>query len=292
MSWVDWFVSISMGLIMFGIGATLRIRAFRDVFVFPKPLLLGLLLQLFFLPTLAFTVAYFSGLPPELQVGLFIIAICPGGTSSNFISYIAKADVALSISLTGVNSIFILATIPLLSNFALNFFMEDDITMRLSLLYTFLQVLAVVIIPALLGLTFNHFMHRVSFRLKQPLKYLSVGLLIAVFAIKFFASEESGGTGITTDDIFQILPSTLILHLVSIIVAYFLARLLVRSMEQATTIGIEVGLQNTTLAILVTGTIIGSNAMTKPALVYALFSFFTTLIFALLANYKPGRKIL
>lgn len=277
---------------MFGIGATLRIRAFRDVFVFPKPLLLGLLLQLIFLPSLAFAVAYFSDLPPELKVGLFIIAICPGGTSSNFISYIAKADVALSISLTGVNSMFILATIPLLSNFALHFFMEDDITMRLSLLYTFLQVLAVVIAPALLGLTFNHFMHRLSFRLKQPLKYLSVVLLIAVFAMKFFASEESGGTGITKDDIFQILPSTLILHLVSIIVAYFLARLLVRSMEQATTIGIEVGLQNTTLAILVTGTIIGSNAMTKPALVYALFSFFTTLIFALLANYKPGRKLL
>jgi BASS family bile acid:Na+ symporter len=292
MSWVDWFVSGAMALIMFGIGSTLRVRAFRDVFVFPKPLLLGLILQLVFLPAFALLIAHLSGLPPILQVGLFIIAICPGGTSSNFISYISKADTALSISLTGVNSMFILLTIPLLTNYALNFFLEDDYTMRLSVFYTFLQVLVVVILPALLGVAFNHFMHRMSFRMKQPLKYLSVLLLIGVFTLKFFADEDSGGTGITKEDIFQILPSTLVLHLGSMLIAYIIARLVIRSMEQATTIGIEVGLQNTTLAILVTGTIIGNNDMTMPALVYALFSFFTTLIFAFLANYKPGRKYL
>ena len=101
-----------------------------------------------------------------------------------------------------------------------------------------------------------------------------------VFAIKFFGDTNSGGSGISIDEIWRLLPATLLLHLSAMILTYFIALKSKISGVQATTIGIEVGLQNTALAILVAGTLLRSADMTKPALVYAIFSFFTTFIFA------------
>lgn len=291
MEFIDLLISFVLALIMFGIGASLKTSDFKNIFSQPKALLLGLGLQMLFLPLYALMIANFSDLSPALKVGLFIIAICPGGTTSNFISYLVNADVALSISLTCINSVLILITIPTLSNFAINYFLGTSEHYEVSVTSTFVQVFLIVLLPAILGVLFNQRFPILAMRLKQPLKYINIVLLALVFGIKFFAGESQGGSGLNQSETFALLPPTLILHIGALVISYFVALYFIKNNFQATTIGIEVGLQNTTLALLVTGTIIGNNEMTKPALVYAIFSFFTTLLFAWLATRGRSKAV-
>ncbi|NRB65503.1 MAG: bile acid:sodium symporter, partial [Saprospiraceae bacterium] len=147
------------------------------------------------------------------------------------------------------------------------------------------DVFLVIILPAIAGLAFNHRYASFSATLQTPLKYINITLLALVFGIKFFADEQSGGSGLTTDEILLIFPYALGIHMLALVFSYFIARRFTLSIPQAITIGIEVGLQNTTLALLVTGSMIGNNDMTKPVLVYAMFSFFTTALFAFSVRY-------
>ena len=272
---IDYLLSAVLMLITFAIGSSLRFTDFENIFKKSKPLYLGLFLQMVFLPICAFIIAEFSNLPPAEKVGLIIVSICPGGTTSNFISYLIKADTALAVALTSINSLLILVSIPVLSNWAVAAFMGGHTEVSLPILHTVWEVTKIVIIPATLGLP------NIAHRIKFPLKVINTLLLGVVFLIKFFAGEESGGSGISVDEIIRLLPTTLLMHLSSMILSYFIAlKLFKLSGIQSTTISIEVGLQNTVLAIFVAGTLMHNAPMTKPALVYAMFSFFTTLAFA------------
>ena len=236
-----------------------------------------------FLPICAFIIAELVNLPPAEKVGLIIVAICPGGTTSNFISYLIKADTALAVALTAINSLLILLSIPLLSNWAVAIFMGSHTEVSLPIFNMVWEVAKIIIIPALLGLFFNRFFPNISLKIRFPLKVINTILLGIVFFIKFFGDKQSGGSGISVDEIIRLLPATLLMHLSAMILSYFIAlKTFKLSGVQATTISIEVGLQNTALAILVAGTLIGNTDMTKPALVYAIFSFFTTFAFALI----------
>ncbi len=292
MQWIDFLISSVLALVMFGIGASLEFRDFTHVFKPPKSLILGLSLQMIFLPALAFGVVLLTDLNPILKVGLIIVSFCPGGTNSNFISYIVNADVPLSIALTTVNSVLILFTIPLYTNLSLEYFLGKSNQVSLSLEQAFGQVFLLILFPALLGLGFRRLFHRLAERLEKPLKRINIALLAIIYSIKFFGSEENGGSGISPEAVFAILPGAAAIHLLSMLASYALARWIFRSNNlTSTTIGIEVGLQNTTLAILITGTILGNNEMTQPALVVALFSFFTTLLFALITtNFRAFRS--
>ena len=110
---IDYLLSAVLMLITFAIGSSLRFADFENIFKKSKPLYLGLFLQMVFLPICAFIIAELVNLPPAEKVGLIIVAICPGGTTSNFISYLIKADTALAVALTAINSLLILLSIPL-----------------------------------------------------------------------------------------------------------------------------------------------------------------------------------
>lgn len=281
---VNYLIDIVLALIMFAIGSSLEFKDFKYVFLNPKRIALGLILQMLFLPVLAFTIVYFSNLDPVIKVGLFIVSLCPGGTTSNFISYITKVDTALSISLTSINSFLILVTIPLFTNIALQNFMHDSGNIHLSFLETAGDIILIILLPVFLGLLFNRYFSKLSQKIQIPLKWINVVLLGIMFGIKFFASEEAGGSGITLDDVKTILPYALTIHILAILISYVVSRYITKDLNTSVTIGIEVGLQNTTLALMVTATILQNNEMTKPALVYAIFSFFTTLGFAYFAK--------
>ena len=281
MSFIDYLLSAVLMLITFAIGSSLRFADFENIFRKSKPLYLGLFLQMVFLPICAFIIAAVADLSPAEKVGLIIVAICPGGTTSNFISYLIKADTALAVALTSINSLLILVSIPVLSNWAVAAFMGGHTEVSLPILNTVWEVTKIVIIPATLGLLFNRYFPNIAHHIKFPLKVINTLLLGVVFLIKFFAGEESGGSGISVDEIIRLLPTTLLMHLSSMILSYFIAlKFFKLSGIQSTTISIEVGLQNTVLAIFVAGTLMHNAPMTKPALVYAMFSFFTTLAFA------------
>lgn len=285
---IDLLISLTLALITFGISASLTKKDFLKVARVPQNLSMGLVLQLLFLPVLAFIIVSLVELPPEWKLGIFIVSICPGGATSNFISYLAKTDVALSISLTTINSFVILITIPLLVTFGLNYFGFEE-EFHFSIFQTAKQMLLIGVIPVILGVAFNETFPNTSKVIQKPLKYINTLLLAIVFGIKFFAPSSNGGSGITDEIIWALLPICLIIHLVSMFSSFFISRLFRLSNIRATTIGIEVGLQNTTLALLITATLIGSDMMSQPALVFALFSFFTTLAFGLLMKKRKKR---
>ncbi len=271
---------------MFGIGASLTIEDFKKIFKSPKGIVIGLVLQMIALPSLAIIITTLTGLPPELKMGIFVVSICPGGSTSNFISYIAKTDIALSISLTTINSFITLITIPVLIGLGFDFFQLGNKGYELSLSNTTLQMFLIVILPVILGIIFNRNYPILSGKMRNPLKSINIILLGIVFGVKIFGAESSGGSGISNDIILTLLPACVILHVLSMIGSYSIATLSGLSNLQSTTIGIEVGLQNTTLAILITSVLLNNNEMSQPALVFAMFTFFTTLIFAIIITNK------
>ncbi|NBC09894.1 MAG: bile acid:sodium symporter family protein [Bacteroidetes bacterium] len=289
MNLIDVLIPVVLALTMFGVGTSLDKKDFQRIAKHPKTIGLGLGLQMLFLPALAFLFALLLPIKPEWKLGLVILSLCPGGATSNFITYLLDLRTALSISLTSLNSIFILITIPLGADLATTFFLGSHSEMDLSFADTISNVIFVILLPAALGLLFHHRYTALSTRLKTPIKVTTTILLAIVFGIKFFAGEQSGGGDVGWEDIQVLLPITLVFHLLAMFFSYRLAVRMKRETLSAITIGIEVGLQNTTLALLVSSVILSSNEIAKPTLVYAIFSFFTTVAFGYLLKrrYAP-----
>jgi len=277
---IDFLISFILALIMFTIGSSLKPANFIYLTRHPRAVTLGLILQMLFLPALAFILVSWLPLPKEFKMGVMILALCPGGTTANLVSYLVKAEVALSIALTSINSFLILATVPLFTYLSMLYFTGEGDMIHLPAGQTMFSIVMVILLPVAVGMVFNHYLPKWSARLKNPLKYLTIILLAVMFSIKFFAADRNGGSGITGHDILLLLPVTLAIHLTAMFLSFAISRMSISSIRSCVTIGIEVGLQNTTLALLITSTLLQNNEMAKPALVYALFSFFTTFGFA------------
>lgn len=289
MSVSDVLIATIMVLIMFSIGLAMKPKNVKSIIVEKKPLLIGLFFQIVFLPIFVFVLLMLSSLPNVIKAGFFIVAICPGGTMSNFITYLLKGDIALSFSLTTINTVVILLTIPFLTQFGVMHYMESTTFQNLNISIYILKVILGLLIPVIIGFIFKYSFPRISFKIQQPLKIINSILLALVFTLKIFGSEKSGGSGISLNEILMILPLALIIHLGSILISYFLSLKLGVNNKKASTIGIEVGLQNTTLALLITSTILHNNNMSKPALVFAMFTFFTTLLFGYFSLKKVSK---
>ncbi len=294
MVFVDILLKIALVLIMFNIGLSLKFKNFKEIFKKPKKLSIGLISQIILLPLIAFLVVEFSGLPVALKMGIIILASCPGGTSSNFVSYLIKADVPLSVSLTSVNTVITLFSIPLIINLFLNFYYGSSPSVILPFWNTFFNLFFIILIPVILGILIKEKNEKTAYNIERYLKVVSIFALAVVFAIKFFAPETAGGSGINLEKAFFIFPTLIIFHLVSLFMGFFNSKLFKLNNKSAITIGIEVGLQNTGLALLIAGTVLKNNLMTQPALVYGVFSFFTTALFGFLMKrhlVKRERKI-
>ena len=150
------FLPFALFLIMFGMGLGLTINDFRQIFVAPKPIILGLMAQLLLLPLVGFALASLFPLSPELAVGVMIIAACPGGSTSNLITYLVQGNVALSVSLTALSSLMTIVTIPVVINLAATHFLDQALSFQLPVGKTILQIAMVTIIPICLGISFHH----------------------------------------------------------------------------------------------------------------------------------------
>ena len=278
---IDVLISLSLFLIMFTIGLSIDIPDLVKIFKRPKKVVIGLISQLAFLPLVAFIIIQFFDLPISIKLGILILAICPGGTTSNFISYLVRVNTPLSVALTSIGSLLTLITIPFLANLFLNYYFGKSQGLSLPIITTILNLLILILIPVSIGMFLRNKKESFSLKLEKKMKYISIALLAFVFLIKFLASESSGGSGITLGSALPILPALLVLHFVSLFGGLFIARIFKISLRSSTTIGIEVGLQNSALALFITGTLLKDSLMTQPILVYVLFSFFTTSLFGI-----------
>lgn len=280
----DILINVVLAMIMFGIGLSLSISDFRKIFAQPRSLITALSVQLFIVPLIAFIIASVSGLSDAEKVGVVLVSLCASGASSNLITHLFKGNVALAISMTSINSLITLLSIPLLTNLSLNIFMGIEKEIHLPVLETIMQIFIITIIPAATGVYIRRIKENVAIKLEKPLKYILTILLTLVFTIKIFFGVESGGTGISFAEVIQILPFMLLLNVLAMLTGLIIARIIRLPFSDQFTVSIEVGLHNTALALLIGGTILKMPEMEKPAVVYAMFSFFTAVIFVYLVK--------
>jgi bile acid:Na+ symporter, BASS family len=286
---VDILVSLVLGLVMFGVGLSLTAIEFKHILRHPKELAVALTSQMVALPIIAWILTLLRpDLPPEIRTGFIILAASPGGATSGLITYLFKGNVALSLSLTTVNSFLTLFSIPVIVNLALNYYMGQQSDLHLPFWETVLQIFSITLIPASLGVTLRHNKAEWAKKIERPMRFIMLGLLLVVFIIKIFASENQGGTALSAHDFMTVLPHALLQNICCLFFGFFALKFIGSAQPSRITAAIESGVQNTTLSFLIAGTLIGNQQMVIPPLIYSMFSFVTACIFCYSANKMAG----
>jgi len=273
----EYFLPVTLAIITLGMGLSLTDKDFRNIFLQPKAVIIGLCCQMVLLPLIAWLIARSIHIDPLFKVGLMIIAACPGGATSNLITYLLRGNVALSISMTAMNSLITLVTIPLIVHFSLEAFIHEDAAVRLNVGETIIKVFLITILPAFVGTRIRKNYPDFSLKLERPLRVVLPLLLMLVYAGVIFIDQ--GTSAGTRTDFIRIFPYTLMLNMLAMVSGFLVARVLRLRVINQFTISIEVGLQNSALAIFVAATLLHNNDMALVPVVYGSFSFFSTLLF-------------
>lgn len=272
-----YFLPVTLAIITLGMGLSITHQDFRNLFFRPRAVIVGICCQILLLPLLAFGIAFLTDLDPYLKVGLIIIAACPGGATSNLVTYLLNGNVALSISMTAMNSLITLVSIPVNVSLALLAFLHTDTEIHLDVWETILKVFLLTILPAYVGVTIRNRKSEFAERLNRPLKVILPLILLVVYLGVLFIDE--GSESATRQDFFMLLPITLLLNALSMFLGWQVAWLSRLKRREKFTIAIEVGLQNSALAIFVASTLLGNRNMALVAVVYGSFTFFSTAFF-------------
>jgi BASS family bile acid:Na+ symporter len=273
---------IALIIVMTGVGLGLTPNDFRRVAKEPKGFFIGFLGQLILLPLIALFVIKLLGLTGGVATGLFIIALCPGGTVSNLYSMLAKADVGLSVSLTAVVGLITPFTIPLFASWAIIHFNDSAQSFHLPFLQTFLQLIMVGVIPVLAGMLIRAKWPSFAQRSEPWVNRVSsVVLALLVVAICIQMGDQLPASFVAAG------PGALLLNVIAISFGYALGRTLLQRESQARTIALEVGLQNGTMALMITTGLLKSAEMSMAPIVYSLLMFVSAALFTALVRRKP-----
>ncbi|MBM9577088.1 bile acid:sodium symporter family protein [Leptospira sp. 201903070] len=276
------FLPLALGIIMLGMGMSLTIDDFKRIFILPKAVLTGLTLQLLLLPIAGWLIADFSGLPGELAVGLMLLAICPGGATSNLITHLAKGDVALSITLTAITSCVTVVSIPILLNFSMHHFLGSGQMIELNVPQTILQIFLITVLPVSIGMILNSKKPDLSKKFEKAVKILSGVFLVLIIAGAIVRERQN-----IIPFFIQVGPAALALNLVTMVLGFLGATLMRVTKAQRTSITIEVGIQNGTLGIAIASSILNNAAMAIPSAIYSLIMFATGAIFSVWMHRIP-----
>ena len=230
-------------LIMFSLGLSLTLPDFTKVFAYPKPLSIGLFGQLLLLPCLAFFLAFAFRLPADIATGLVILAACPGGITSNAIVFAAKADVALSVSLTTITSFVTVISTPLLISLALLAFYDKGNAPDINVITVIKTLVMLTIVPVTVGMITRRIIPTLSKRLVVWLRPTSMVILVSVIVVNVINDYDR-----ILDSAMIVGPAVLLLNVMALMAGTFLALFGRLHTEQTITIGLEVGIQNASMA--------------------------------------------
>ena len=273
---------ILLALIMLGLGLGLKIKDFTRVLKTPKDFFVGFFSQLIILPLVAYILIIFLKTPPEIAIGVMIIAAAPGGVTSNILTKFANGDVALSITLTAVISLISIITVPLIIFTSADLFGITNISQNVSMTGIALKMFLVVTVPVILGMIIRKFAENFVNSKIKIFEKLNMVLFIIFFIAAFYEERES-----FIDFLMQAGFITLILNITMMIVAYYLGKTFASGIKQQKCIALECGLQNGTLAIFVSTQIFGTDIVyITPTAAYALIMYITGFIFVFLLKNK------
>jgi len=274
LTWVGGYVSWMLGIVMFGMGMTLSVDDFRAVLRQPRYVAIGVAAQFLIMPLVAFGLVQAFGLPPELAIGVILVGTCPGGTASNVISYLARGDVALSVSMTMMTTLLAPIVTPALTLF------YADARIEVSAAAMMLSIAKMVLAPVLLGLAAHHLLGRRIARIEPVLPVISVvcivllvGGVVSLSASKLFA-------------VGPVMAVIVVLHnVIGLALGYGLAKVCRMDSRRARTVSIEVGMQNSGLAAALAVLYFDPAA----AIPGAIFSVWHNISGSLVANYFARR---
>lgn len=273
---------ISLFIIMIGIGITLAARDFHQVTVKPAGLIVGTVTQILVMPLIAFALCWALGLPPAIAVGLVVIAACPGGTTSNLFTLLARGNVALSIVLTVSASLITIMSLPLFTNYALQTYFGTQQEIVLPFGRTVAMLSAIVLLPVTLGMLVRAFLPRLASR-AEGLVSIFGGLVLAVLVV----AVVYGIRDRFVDLLVQAGPSAILLNLLGIALGLLSSRAAGLPRREALAVATELGVKNGTLGLMVTLTLLNSSEMSVPSAVYGVLMF--PIGFALAAY---GRRVI
>ena len=275
----DVILPLALAFIMFVLGLGLTGSDFLRVIKQPRDFFVGAFSQIILLPIIAFVLVKVWPIAPELAIGVMIIAAAPGGVTSNLLTSFARGDVALSISLTAIISLLCVITIPFVVLTSVGLLNGSNIAQDISLLSMARDMFLIVTVPVILGMLFRKFISGAVLKFEPIAKKISIILFVLVLLGAIAAERENVISYFAQAGLI-----TLVLNVVMMVVAYFIAQLFVSGKEQKKCITIECGLQNGTLAIFVGTSIFGGGIYVIPAATYSLIMFATSLIFVYLVR--------
>jgi len=265
---------LALGVIMLGLGMGLTIDDFRRVARYPGAVLTGLALQTLVLPWVAFGLALGFGLRPELAVGLMLLAASPGGATANIYSHLARGDVALNITLTAINSLLCLLTLPVILNLSLEYFLGTGQYVPPPVAKV-VEVGVIILLPVAAGMAVRRFAPGFAASSAKPLRLLSVAVLALLVAVAVAQSWQ-----VLLSSVAVVGLACLLFNLASLGAGYAAPLAVKLPRPQAIAISMEIGIHNGTLAIFIALNVLGTAAMAIPAAVYSLLMFFTAAAFA------------
>lgn len=265
---------MALVVIMLGLGLSLTVEDFRKVVSRPKPVVVALVCQTLILPVICFGIVYASALPAAIAVGMMLLAASPGGSSANLYSHLAGGDVALNITLTTINTVLALVTLPIIVNFSLMFFYGEGKVIPLQI-DKVLQIFGLVLIPVAIGMLVRNRYPGLAVALDKPVKILSSLFLAGIVLV---ALIQEWNTLLTWGPVIGL--ATLAFNLISLAVGYGVPRLMRLDRRQAIAICMEVGIHNSTLviAIAMSPTLLNNSEMAIPPAIYGLIAYITAAV--------------
>ncbi|MBA2056837.1 bile acid:sodium symporter family protein [Psychrobacter cryohalolentis] len=263
-------IPICLFLIMMGMGLTLITNDFKRVLKYPKAVGIGLTNQLILLPIIGFALANIMPLRPEYAVGVMLLVLCPGGTTSNLFTYLAKGDVALSVTMTAIASVITVFTIPIVLSFSLIYFMGSGSEFELPVVKTVLTLVVLTIVPISIGMLIKRYAPKVADRSQV---YVSrFGVIFLTFLVLFLSYVQRD---IIVDAFIATGPVSVLLNLSTMALGYYSSKWFGLNLAQRTSVTLEVGLQNSTLSIFMALTLLSNYDMSMMPAIYTLVMFLT-----------------
>ncbi|GGS41482.1 bile acid:sodium symporter family protein [Actinokineospora fastidiosa] len=277
------FLPIALAIVMFGLGLHLTVADFTRVAKVPKAALLALGTQILVLPAVCLGLVLAFDLDPVLAVGMMLLAASPGGTTANIFSHLAGGDVALNITLTAINSVLAVVTLPVVVNLSIAGFLDADTAIGLQPA-KMLQVFAIVLVPVAIGMVVRRRWPEFAERMTRPVKIASVVVLAAVIVGAMVAEREN-----LLDYLRSVGLVSLLLVVCSLGLGYAVPRLARVEPRQAIASSFEVGIHNSTLAITIalSPALLDNATMAVPAAVYGVVMFIPA---AIVAYWVGGRR--
>ena len=263
-------IPICLFLIMMGMGLTLITNDFKRVLKYPKAVGIGLANQLILLPIIGFALANIMPLRPEYAVGVMLLVLCPGGTTSNLFTYLAKGDVALSVTMTAIASVITVFTIPIVLSFSLIYFMGSGSEFELPVVKTVLTLVVLTIVPISIGMLIKRYAPKVADR--SQIYVSRFGVIFLTFLVLFLGYVQRD---IIVDAFIATGPVSVLLNVSTMALGYYSSKWFGLNLAQRTSVTLEVGLQNSTLSIFMALTLLSNYDMSMMPAIYTLVMFLT-----------------